>query len=674
MMNGEYSSKDLFLPERILHVGQMREKYFSSGSMEGIYGVRSEILMGWKLSYDHGFRETYHKKPVVHDLKKHQERSSRLMQIAVPYMEKILSFLDTKSFWLTLLDKEGIILKLVGNQETIAELNATGLVEGSDRGARAPYCGLFHLVYLLKKPFMLVATEHALAIDDNLAGAACPIIDKKTTAIVGYIAVSGHWWDSHLHTLGLSILASEAISQQMQLLEANQNMMELNEFIQEKNEELAQAIEDFDFGIICFDRTGNIFMLNENAIQLLNLKVGKKYIVGHNIQEYFSELSDLNYIKKQIFKDGIIHIDALESIKKTSNKKYGKTLYLSVTISKGKDKYYMLKFSERKHVENSAARIIYSQASFTLNDIIGTSNEISYAKKLAKMAAPYDTSVMILGESGTGKEMFAQAIHNESNRSQGPFIAINCGAIPRTLIESELFGYEKGAFTGADRNGHPGKFELADGGTLFLDEIGDMPYDVQVSLLRVIQTKEVLRLGSRKPIKVDVRIISATNKSLVDKIKENAFRDDLFYRLNVFTINLPPLRSRKGDIEDLANCFVEIYRKKYNKVQGFSPDAIAALLDYDWPGNIRELENTVERALIVSQGEWIENKDLSFYAGSDNRIEDHTVRIMGSKENLEEVLKQYEYNITKAARYLGVSRPTLYKKMRELHIEKIKKY
>lgn len=319
---------------------------------------------------------------------------------------------------------------------------------------------------------------------------------------------------------------------------------------------------------------------------------------------------------------------------------------------------------------------MYTQPHFQFENIIGTSEAMKKAKNLARIAAPHDTAVMILGESGTGKEMFAQAIHNASRRADGPFIAINCGAIPRTLIESELFGYEKGAFTGADKNGHPGKFELANGGTLFLDEIGDMPYDVQVSLLRVLQSREVLRIGSRKPIKIDVRIISATNQNLEEKINNRTFRDDLYYRLNVFPIFLPPLRDREGDIEYLANYFVDVYSQRYNKcTHGFSPEALHLLNHYSWPGNIRQLENTVERALLISQGDWIEKNALPL------KMQNIRKEIINQNNGNElerlsicKALKKYDFNITQAAKLLGISRPTLYKKMKQYHIEKSKMY
>lgn len=668
------SMKNLFSPAHILHVAQMREKYFSTGSMEGISGIRSEILMGWKMSYESGFREAYQKKPVVRNLKKCQEASKELMEIAVPYMEKVLSFLDKKSFWLTLLNAEGIILKLIGSQAMIEELEATGLVEGSDRGEQGPYWGLFHMVYTLKKPCILVSTEHASPIDDNLAGAACPIVDTSTKKILGYVAVSGHWWDSHAHTLGLVIIVAEAITKQLQLVAVNRRMIDLNTLVQNKNVELNQTVEDIDFGIIYLDKQGGIIVINTRAIRMLGVQQDKKTLIGSNIRTCLNGQFDMDEVYDKTGADTEYSFVVANVNKDGSGRRNRHSLYITVTMTHGSN--YLMRIKERQWVQESATRIVYTQPTFQFEDIIGTSTVLTQAKKMARIAAPHDTAVMLLGESGTGKELFAQAIHNASKRADGPFIAINCGAIPRTLIESELFGYERGAFTGADKNGHPGKFELANGGTLFLDEIGDMPYDVQASLLRVLQSKEVLRLGSRRPIKIDVRIISATNQNLEEKMKNHTFREDLYYRLNVFSILLPALRDRHGDIELLANYFLDIYSQRHGKsMYGFSQKALQVFNRYSWPGNIRQLENIVERALLISQDGWIEESGLPFYEQDIQKK--HIPRNDESESEKDwicSVLKECDFNITQAAKLLGISRPTLYKKMKQYHIEKNKVY
>lgn len=215
---------------------------------------------------------------------------------------------------------------------------------------------------------------------------------------------------------------------------------------------------------------------------------------------------------------------------------------------------------------------------------------------LSKRVAPLDTTVILLGETGVGKEVFAKYIYQNSSRNDKPFIKVNCGAIPANLVESELFGYEKGAFTGADRNGKMGLFEVADTGTIFLDEVGELPLDMQVKLLRVLQEQEFERIGGRKPVKADVWVLAATNRNLEEMVRQKAFREDLYYRLMIFPIHIPPLRERPADIIPLASLFLSQLNKKYNFKKYFSLISITMMKDYNWPGNIRELRNIVERA------------------------------------------------------------------------------
>lgn len=675
--------KGLFEPKQILHVGKMRDVFFSTGSMQGITGVRKEILYGWKVSYENGYRFPNFKKPVVTDLHLRTMRSAELMEVAVPYMEKLYGFLQQDSFWVTLLDENGVILKLIGSETILTELTATGLIEGSNRGKDAPYGGLFHLVYVLQKPFMLVATEHAASVDDNLAGAACPIFDTQTKKAVGFIAVSGHWWDSHVHTLGLAIIAAEAISQQLQLKLAGRQIGNMNRSMQKINHRLHTTIESIDSGIIYCNEEGRIKTINKNALRYLGISQGTADVTGTNVLLYLDKKITMKKIVENT-KQGEVYSYELRTPVKAEYLTRGKyPLYCYIRCISDEDKAgeYIITLSKQSETHLKAANIAYPRPAFTFDDIIGQSAPMLEAKKIAALGAGHNPAILITGESGTGKELFAQAIHNASDRAGGPFIAINCGAIPRTLIESELFGYERGSFTGADKNGHPGKFELAHGGTIFLDEIGDMPYDVQVTLLRVLQTREVLRIGGAKPIKIDVRVISATNKDLQESIRNHTFRDDLYYRLNVFTIALPPLRDRGDDIEVLAQYFLDVYNRMYQKnVAGLADDVLQLFRSYFWPGNIRELENVIERTLIVCQSGKIMRQDLPAFLLQE-AVPDHGtdlsefIQVSASeRERILEALKMYEGNITKAARHLGVSRPTLYKRVETYHIRKAEFY
>jgi DNA-binding NtrC family response regulator len=316
---------------------------------------------------------------------------------------------------------------------------------------------------------------------------------------------------------------------------------------------------------------------------------------------------------------------------------------------------------------------------YGIDEIIGKSKKMQEVFDLIRTVAESEAVVMVRGESGTGKELIARAIHANSKRKYGPLIALSCGALPETLLESELFGYEKGAFTGANYS-RKGRIEMADGGTLFLDEIGDISPKTQVDLLRVLQEKTIYHLGSSKPTKVDVRIISATNRDLEKAIKDGTFREDLYYRLNVVTINVPPLRERKEDIPLLANHFF----KKFvvvnsKKITGISSEVMDMLIDYHWPGNVRELENVIEHAVVVCKNNEITPGDLPNTLKMSIREKEN---LPGSnaaitledleKKHIKEVLNRNKGNISKSAKNLGIDRVTLYNKIKKHEIEKPK--
>ena len=319
-----------------------------------------------------------------------------------------------------------------------------------------------------------------------------------------------------------------------------------------------------------------------------------------------------------------------------------------------------------------------NKAKYTLNDIIGQSESMVRLKEFTRKIAKSNSNVLILGESGTGKELFAHAIHNNSNRAKYPFIKVNCGAIPYELLESELFGYEEGSFTGAKKGGKIGKIKAADGGTIFLDEIGDLPLNMQVKLLRFIQDKEIETIGSVHSEEVNVRIIAATNKNLEEMIEKGLFRLDLYYRLNVVTLKIPSLRERKEDIQLISRYLIDKISKKNNiRVEGISDDALELLKKYNWPGNVRELENVIERAINVLDGETIiKPKHLpSRIRGIMNINNDKIVKNL--KDVIEEAEKQAiidslmacKGNRTLAAEALGISRTSLYEKMTKYNIK-----
>jgi len=309
-------------------------------------------------------------------------------------------------------------------------------------------------------------------------------------------------------------------------------------------------------------------------------------------------------------------------------------------------------------------------------NIIGNNRRIIEILNISRKLKNSDASVFIFGESGTGKELLARYIHEQSIRGNKKFIAINCAAIPDELLENELFGHKKGAFTDAETD-YIGKFGYANGGTLFLDEIGEMSINLQAKLLRVLQFKEYEPVGSTEIYNSDVRIIAATNRDIKELLKENKIREDLYYRLNVVPINIPPLRQREDDIELLAKYYLEIYNKKSNKnIKGFQPGVINILRTYNWPGNIRELQNVIERAVLFCNGEYLEIKEISLYS---NKLKDVEINEKSLKNALEEFKREYiikileknNWNQTKTARVLKIQRTYLSRLVKELKIDKI---
>jgi DNA-binding NtrC family response regulator len=311
-------------------------------------------------------------------------------------------------------------------------------------------------------------------------------------------------------------------------------------------------------------------------------------------------------------------------------------------------------------------------------DIVGRDEKMLEIFELVERVADSDATVLITGESGTGKELIARALHRQSHRAQKPFVAVNCTAIPEHLIESELFGHERGAFTGAVQR-RIGKFELAHSGTLLLDEIGSMRLDMQTKLLRALQEREIERVGGERTIKVDVRIVAATNADLHELVKTKVFRDDLYYRLNVIPVFVPPLRSRKGDIAFLIQYFLDKYNRQFNRhVRGFSLSAMDALQAYDWPGNVRELENIVERLVVISKHETIQLRELPLDFQSSHTPLVEQLEVEGydlrkavhqfEREYIRRVLDKTHWNQTVAARMLGIHRNTLLGKIEQLEL------
>lgn len=449
-----------------------------------------------------------------------------------------------------------------------------------------------------------------------------------------------------------------------------------DELKSEKNEvEILNTILEIAYdGIIVVDVDGFITMIS-NAYRRF-LGVEEEDIVGKHVTEIIEntrlhivaktgipEVADLqkidgNYIiasRIPVYKDGVVKSVVGKVVFRNINEL--DNLYIKINKIE----------QELKDYKDELSKI--NKAKYNFESIEGESTCIKETKALARKVARTDSNVLITGESGTGKELFAHAIHSASQRRSRPFVKVNCAAIPDELLESELFGYDAGAFTGAKKSGKMGKFEVADRGTIFLDEIGDMPLHMQAKLLRVLQEKEIERIGSNKPKEIDVRIVVATNRNLEEMVENKKFRLDLYYRLNVVTLNIPSLRERKEDIKILAKNFVEKFRLKYyKKIDGISEKSIKKLTRYDWPGNIRELENIIERAInIIETDNKIQPKHLPIdIIGKIDIEETKSLRELmeeAEKKVLEDYLEFVGNNKSKAAKLLRISRTALYEKI-----------
>ncbi|MCP4344472.1 MAG: sigma-54-dependent Fis family transcriptional regulator [Desulfobacterales bacterium] len=321
------------------------------------------------------------------------------------------------------------------------------------------------------------------------------------------------------------------------------------------------------------------------------------------------------------------------------------------------------------------------EENYSLGNMVGKSEVMQSVFKLSANVAQYNTTVLIIGESGTGKELIARGIHFNSKRSEMSFVPVNCGGIPETLIESEFFGYKKGAFSGADKN-KKGLFEEADSGTIFLDEVGELPLFLQVKLLRVLQENEIRPIGDSKTRKIDVRVVAATSKNLDEEVKAGNFRQDLFYRLNVLQIKLPPLRERAEDISLLSRHFINMFKKSLDKdIKGISPEAMSVLLEYKWPGNVRELKNAIERSVVLSEGDilTVENFPAQLHTGTEIEPEDTNIPFEGyslkdaqkvwEKKLIIKALNATGGNRSKATQLLGISHPSLLSKIKAYSIE-----
>ncbi len=430
-------------------------------------------------------------------------------------------------------------------------------------------------------------------------------------------------------------------------------------------------------------KDGYVVSEAQNGEEALKLVGGNDYdlVVTDLMMPVMDGMELLEHLKRNNPKMPVIIITAYASVATAVEAiKKGAYDYVPKPFNPGELQVTIQKALERrKLVEENINLKAQLKDKYDFANIIGTSGPMQDIYKLIDKASKSNSNVVVYGDSGTGKELVAHAVHYNSNRAEKPFVAVSCGAIPETLLESELFGYVKGAFTGANAD-KKGQFELANGGTLFLDEIGDVPASIQVKLLRVLQEREFIRVGGAKPIKIDIRLISATNKDLYKEVEAGNFRQDLFYRLHVVPINLPALHDRKDDIPLLAEHFLAKYCKENDKdIKGFTPEVMDQMMAYNWPGNVRELENIVQRIVTFEENEMATTESLP--VNFRQQVEYHERLYKDGVENLEELVdnveKQHIIRVLRktggrraeTASRLGIDRRTLYGKIKKYRVK-----
>jgi sigma-54 dependent transcriptional regulator, acetoin dehydrogenase operon transcriptional activator AcoR len=478
--------------------------------------------------------------------------------------------------------------------------------------------------------------------------------------------------DVLFHIAGLSALAIENAvihTEMKRLADENQKKLDVIDTMYARMTAIFNSITN---GIIAVDNTGIIQDFNDLARKSLGLDDSMRG--SRNIDTITSYKPSLASIISQ----GNELDNRVVTFITPASKFAAVVTTRSFHDTSGEHRGSVISFRPMEDTVKLLSRFTSQRPRYTFEDIIGYSTTLSETVKLARLAAQTNSNVLIIGESGTGKELFSQAVHNASPVVDGPFIPVNCAAIPKDLIESELFGYAEGAFTGARKGGYIGKFEQATGGTIFLDEIGDMPLDLQMKLLRVLQEKMIQRVGSEHIIPVSARVIAATNRDLKKAIQNGDFREELFWRLNVLTIQIPPLRDRKIDIPEFIQSFIEKFSKSSGKqISGIDPGVLKKLMDYSWKGNVRELENAIEHAVLIAQSHTISWDDIP--SSLKDRMDEETkgaaftgdlteinrTRDESSRKLFREAILLAKGDISVAAKKLGMSRATLYRRLKK---------
>ncbi|CQR73686.1 Acetoin dehydrogenase operon transcriptional activator AcoR [Sporomusa ovata DSM 2662] len=629
--------------------------------------ARQQIIESWYRCYHGGvdpYDDQIHHQLDALDLHNVLKEKEKLIQIAKPFMALLYEFFKGSGFIIVLTDENGCILEMLCDEDNRQNPMSRCFYPGVSWREEDVGTNAIGTVIKLGESLQVSGAEHYCKKIHSFACSAASIYDSNGR-IIGVLDISYASHASHLHTLGMVTVIAEAITAQLSIWQKNCELVLLNKRV-------TNFLNNISDGVLLVDNNEVVIEINPAGKAMLGKS--EQHILGIELKRLFDSRSGERLTASKSYHDVEITVDIQgggcpcvafrEPIINEQNVVTGGIIFLR----------------SLKQVKNTVNRFIGNSAPLQFNDVVGKSVQICEAIHVASRAATTTSNILLTGESGTGKEIFAQAIHNRSAQHNGPFVAVNCGAIPRELIASELFGYEEGAFTGAKRGGKPGKFELASGGTLFLDEIGDMPLEQQIALLRVIQERKVTRIGSDKMIPINIRLICATNKNLLEEVEKGAFRLDLYYRVNVLSIIIPPLRERREDIQPLFEHFLEKLSREQGRKYSVEFEVIAYLNRYHWPGNVRELQNVIEHAACLAGNGVIAVGHLPevFYAPSSPRKQavpqpydtifsrEQRKKIAGftEKDKIISKLDAFAGNVSRVAKELGISRKTLYNKMR----------
>ena len=592
------------------------------------------------------------------ELRERLYNNQHLVKVARPFMDNLYNFVKGSGFQVVLTDELGFLLEVLGDNEIVSRTKQVLLCPGGNWSEAVKGTNAIGTAIIEKKPVQIYAWEHYCQQHHFLTCSAAPIFSPDGE-LLGVLDISGDYRVANAHTLGMVVAAVNAIENQLGLMKATDKLYMAYRYSN-------ALLENMSDGLISINNNGIVTEINAKGGEIFGVNPAR--VKGCHVDQIYNARLTL----LQVLSEGVEYDDREIIIEKM-----GKKIFSSASLLRDEAGGIIGAVAVFREMNNrqpqKRATILHSHC-FTFDDIIGNSPALTAAKEWAKMAAASSSTVLIIGESGTGKELFAQSIHNASPRSDRQFIAINCAALPENLIESELFGYEEGTFTGAKRGGQAGKFEIADGGTIFLDEIGDMSLNVQAKLLRVIQEKRVARIGSVVEKQVDIRIIAATHRDLFSEVQKGNFRQDLFYRMNVLEIRVPSLRERIEDLPLLTSHLAGKIADRLHRAEPLIHESfLQKIQTHSWPGNIRELENAIERALIRA-GDGALCGDLLDAVNSVSAVKEEQpvveVRSMKEVEKslILDALSLYAGNIQKASTKLGIGRNTLYRKMKEYGI------